>query len=518
MRLLFTLAIFILYLSKQTTAQNTFNHRYHFDTPAAYLTSIVPTDSCFYATGIYADTSFGFLQVGSLFVKFDLEGVPVIIKKLVHEDKSYETRTHTLTALPDGAFVVTGLSFDPVMKGMLIKYNKEGDTLWTMDYLNPFYPAQEFMHPLAMARTPDGGFAIACWVQQSNYNSEIYLIRTDSMGLMDWGETFGEAARLDAPGSVISLEDESLIVGGGRSNLNAVNENYTFQSSVLQLSNDGSIEWEYLTPNSIGLRNTVNDMVRLEDGSLVIASDQGTEIDASSVNLIVFAKEVFKLGLGGQIVWEQVLDKQFYSVNPILTNIEALSDNSGYVVAGTSGADLPGLGSYSVQGWICKLSPEGDSIWARTYLGVESNNPRHAINDLRETPDGGFIICGESRDDDADSIRQQAWLLKLDQHGCLIPGCHLPNASAEPGMPEIALAIYPNPTTDYLNFQVHSSQPIQNGTIRIVDDLGRLMEDFDAPPTDATFIVPVWEWARGAYFLQYLKNGEIKHTEKFIKN
>jgi|GEM_PF-5570493 len=54
-------------------AQNTFNQKYHFNTLATYLTSIVVNDSCYYATGIYADTVPN-LQVGSVFIKFDLEG------------------------------------------------------------------------------------------------------------------------------------------------------------------------------------------------------------------------------------------------------------------------------------------------------------------------------------------------------------------------------------------------------------------------------------------------------------
>ena len=55
-------------------AQNTFNKRLHFNFPAAVLTSIVSTDSCYYATGIIAD-SIPPYNTGNIFVKFDLTGV-----------------------------------------------------------------------------------------------------------------------------------------------------------------------------------------------------------------------------------------------------------------------------------------------------------------------------------------------------------------------------------------------------------------------------------------------------------
>ncbi len=517
MRLLFAVAI-SFFLFKQAGSQTTFNHRYHFDTPAAYLTSVVPTDSCYYATGIYADLSFGFLQVGSLFVKFDLEGVPVLVKELVHPHKSYETRSHDLTPLPDGTFVVSAYSFDTLfnMTGMLIKYNKEGDTLWTRHYPNPIFPNERLMFPRALAQTPEGGFAIACWIEEANYNSSILLIKTDSTGIIEWQEIYG-ASELDSPGSIIALQDSSLIIGGVRSNINLVNENYTFQCSILKLSGNGTTQWEYLTPNSIGLRDGANDMVRLEDSSLVIASGIGEEIDVASVNDIYFEKAVIKLDSYHEMEWERTFETVFTSDNHILTNIEALSDNSGFVVAGTSGMDLPGLGTYSLQGWVCKLSPEGDSLWARRYIGVESDNPRHSIFDLREAPDGGFIICGESRDDDADSIRQQAWLLKLDQYGCLIPGCQLPNAGKETDKPMVRLAIYPNPTSDYLNFQLRTLQYDKNGSFRIINKNGNVIKEFNSLSGEATYILPVWDWTNGIYYLQYLVNEEPVHTEKFIK-
>lgn len=496
--------------------QTTFNRRYHFDTPATYLTSVVPTDSCYYATGIYADT-LPFLQVGSLFVKLDLEGNPVFVKKLISPEKSYETRTNTLTALEDGTFVVTGLSFDPVMKGMLIKYNKNGDTIWTKDYLNPFFPVQEFMHPLALARMPDDGFVLACWTNKSTFDPDIYLIRTDSLGNKLWSKFFGNSI-WDQPGSILTTNSGDIIVGGVRTNLNSVVENYFFQCHIFQTDSLGNLQWDYLSTVSDGLRDAANDMVLLGEGNLVIASGLGTEVVWPSVNQVYFDKMVFELSSNQQIKWERTFKEKKLSGSAVLSNVINTFDGSGFVIAGKTGEDTPGDNTFAVRGWIGKVSPEGDSLWAREYVGVECDNPRHQILDIKETTDGGFILCGESRNLDATNIPQQAWLLKLDQYGCLIPGCHLTDAvDEEKAEPDFHLAIYPNPARDYLNFYLRHSGVRQEVVFRIINAAGQVVREFQGGRPGATYIVPVWDWAPGVYFLQYLEEGQVRVSEKFIK-
>ena len=69
----------MLYLSfivgslSNVNCQVTFNHLIDFELPFSTLTSVLPTDSCYYATGVIVDSVPPF-PVGNIFVKFDLEG------------------------------------------------------------------------------------------------------------------------------------------------------------------------------------------------------------------------------------------------------------------------------------------------------------------------------------------------------------------------------------------------------------------------------------------------------------
>lgn len=166
--------------------------------------------------------------------------------------------------------------------------------------------------------------------------------------------------------------------------------------------------------------------------------------------------------------------------------------------------------------WVGKISPEGDSLWARQYIGIDNNNNRQNFYDLKETTDGGYILCGESRSPAASSVSQQGWLLKIDEHGCLIPGCQTTNTTQEP-QSIIQLAIYPNPTIDYLNFYLKTLRQAKSSGFRIIDAQGRQFESFNHLFPEATYVLEVWDWPTGTYYLQYLENGQVLHTEKFIK-
>lgn len=113
--------------------------------------------------------------------------------------------------------------------------------------------------------------------------------------------------------------------------------------------------------------------------------------------------------------------------------------------------------------------------------------------------------------------------MKLDSFGCLIPGCNAndgPNATTEDpkgaGKAEIKLAIYPNPTTDFLNFELRAPQLPKAASFRILDSGGRLVKEFYTDNPRDTFIVPVREWAAGVYYLQYVEDGEVRAVERVI--
>jgi Secretion system C-terminal sorting domain len=509
----------ILFLSLFSKGQTTFNKRFNFGFPAAVLTSIVVTDSCYYSTGVIADSMPPF-RAGNIFVKFDIDGNQVFNKTVTSAEKTYETWYKNLTILSDGTLSVAGQSRDSLMRAILFRYDSNGDTINTITFTNPFYPQYDFIRARAMAPYPDDGYIFICQIgtpPNGIYkNSDIYVVRTSDDGSIVWSKILGNTL-WEVPESVIIDSGKNIIFGAKRYSTNLVVENYTWQTWITQLDSVGNIQWQYLSPIDSGLRDAANDMMLSDDGSLVVASGAGTEIDHPSVNVVYFDKYVFKLNPDGEIEWELTFPDSALTSWSTTTKILKLTDGSGYLLAGMAYNALPPPKYFIVSGWLSKITPDGDSIWTRKFAFLNDGQDEHKIYDLKETPDGGFILCGEARDwSGTDSIPQQAWLLKLDEYGCLVPGCYTATEEPAGGEPAISLAIYPNPASDYLNFYLRTSHPAREASFRIVNAEGRLMKTFQIDRPDATYIVPVWDWAAGVYILQYVEEGVVRVSEKFI--
>ena len=109
-------------------------------------------------------------------------------------------------------------------------------------------------------------------------------------------------------------------------------------------------------------------------------------------------------------------------------------------------------------------------------------------------------------------------MMKVDQYGCLIPGCHVVDDVEESSLEKLELAIYPNPSSDYLNFQLRGFPRSKNGLFRVVDTQGKTIRTLAPLNLNDTCILPVFDWADGIYFLQYLEENTISLSAKFIKN
>lgn len=520
MRTLFFVLSILTGYSGTADCQTTFNKRERYHFLACVLTSIHPTDSCYYATGIIADTLPPY-NTGAIFLKLSLDGELLILKTVKSTTKTYEPWFNDLLPLADGSFMVDGVTIDSVEKTLVIKYNDNGDTIFTKEYLHPAFPSATFIQPRGgIMQLSNGGFVIANWVEKSSGNDEdILLTWIDGSGNIIQEKTFS-SPMVDYPSSVLLSPGGKIIVGGLRDNLNTNTEDFIFQVDIFQVDSLGNKEWEYLSPISAGLRDAANDMLLLDDGSLIVASGIGHEQVQSSLNSIYFDRYVFKLNPQHQLEWELTFPDSALTTWSRTTKIIKLADGSGFVLGGMEylPKQFPTF-KQPVKGWLAKISQDGDSVWTRRYAFLDNTLMANSIYDMKQTPDGGLIICGESLDySDGATFPQQGWLLKLDEHGCLVPGCHLSDATEEQApKTEPNITIYPIPTTDYLNFYINAPTSLKGKFIRIIDTAGRMKMEFKADSFNSTFIVPVWDWASGTYWAQLVSGNKIVSTEVFIK-
>ncbi len=497
--------------------QSTFNKQIDFEFPFHVVTSVLPTDSCYYAIGVITDTSEAY-TIGNIFLRFDLWGELEYFKKLTSTERFYETWLGDLTPTEDGGFLAIGMARDSISRGLIIKYDGDGDTLFTREFTNPLYPLEDFIYSAAIRPDGNGNYFVLCGhdtsIDPAPANGDIYLLKIDPDGSILEGYTYGDGS-MQNPYSMILDSAGGVVIGSNKSNTNTAEQGYTSRTHVFKVDTSGSVKWQYLSPSG-SLFDHASDMIKTSDGGMVVATGKGIEhYVVAGANSLRWFPYMFKLDADHKFEWGREFRGTRQSIDFSMAKIVPAVDGSGYVGVSRIGEDVT-IGEEILGSWVVKASLTGDSVWTRYYSFLDGVKSEPNPYDLKNTPDGGYLICGETRPNG--SAQNRAWLMKLDQHGCLVPGCHLLDDVDEAAEMPIELAIYPNPTSGFLNFQLRGTVPGKGGLFRVADASGKTIRSFGAGQQGDTMIVPVSDWSSGTYFLQYLLDGQVVVSEKFIKH
>ncbi len=297
---------FFLYTGT-VSSQPTFSKRLHFGFPAAVLTSVVPVDSGYMATGIIADSIAPF-NTGNIFAFFDVTGELVWGKTVTDSLQTFETWHRTLKPWRDNTWGNIGYSSGSENYGLAIQYSNQGDTIRTTKYNSFFSPTENTVLPKDMVVTADTGFLIANLVVNpsggNSGNADISLIKISSDFNIQWHKAYGSQNRRDWVYSLAGPDvNGKYLVGAFKDNRHLVNENYIHRTWIYQIDSLGNVEWEYLSPPN-RLEYGAGDLYRNPDGSILIASAIGAEIDHPSVSDSRFGSKHFLIrSAGGARYW-----------------------------------------------------------------------------------------------------------------------------------------------------------------------------------------------------------------------
>ncbi|MBK7407207.1 MAG: T9SS type A sorting domain-containing protein [Saprospirales bacterium] len=156
----------------------------------------------------------------------------------------------------------------------------------------------------------------------------------------------------------------------------------------------------------------------------------------------------------------------------------------------------------------------------RQYMYVTTPACYNAIYDLEPTPDGGYVMVGEARPYNAfDTLFpppiQQGWILKVDEWGCLVPGCQLDVGTEDmPGDNPMTLKVYSNPASEVLYIHMPDAKP--SGRFSLVDATGRRVKEFDASTGDMTYILSLDGAPPGWYVVVYEEAGGRRLAEEVV--
>ena len=507
--------------------QTTFTKRLHFGRPNAVLTGVEIAADGYLANGITSQMSPPY-TTANIFVHFDWDGNVLSTKVLEAPGKTYETWNAGLQRGPDGLLYSAGTSRQGITRHLLLAYDEQGDTIFTREYENVEVP-NAYISTRSLLLLDDGFLFVSTGAQDSVPPDKPRMTahRLDGDGGLLWARQYGAYSTYIQEGrSALALPGGKFLLGGVYGNTLYADKNFVSRTLLLRADSLGQPEWQWHSPPS-RLEQGPRSMALAPDGGIVIATAIGTEEPVNPFFHDVFWDcYIYKISPAGQQLWGTYFRDGSRFPFQHFRKLISCSDGSGYVAAGRQMIFHGGTTSIFEEntvdeaGYIVKVSPEGDSLWARAILHPDmlSFYDQHDLYDIKEAPDGGYILAGQAMDGLQSPQGQQGWLLKLDEHGCLVPGCHLVSSTAEAAGPGREMKLYPNPATDVLHAYLSPGPLPPDAALRIVDRFGREAQRRSAPMADATYVLEIERLPAGYYVLQLLGGTGLLAAQPFIKN
>ncbi|MCK4252700.1 hypothetical protein KAX97_14730 [candidate division WOR-3 bacterium] len=278
----------------------------------------------------------------------------------------------------DEGYIVVGYtnSFGNSLQVYLVKTDSLGDTLWTR-----IYGGTGDDRGFSVQQTQDGGYIIAGFSTSFGNGSQIYLIKTDSLGDTLWTRTYGGTANEPWCSCVQQTTDGGYILAGGAYYFGDYDPVYLIKTDslgdTLWTKNYGAGEGRFVQ--------------QTQDGGYIVAGSTGWDV------LLIKADSL------GDTLWT----KTYGGTNLEYGYSVQQTTDEGYIVAGYSYNPYPD--PYS-QFYLVKTDSLGDTLWTRTYGGTEHYSDGYSV---RQTQDGGYIVAGFS---DAFALGV-VYLIKTDSLG-----------------------------------------------------------------------------------------------------
>lgn len=343
-------------------------------------------------------------------------------------------------SLPGGGVVIGGSKQDTLqnLSAFLIVFDAQGDTVFTRDL---GIPGQQW-NGFSVKRTQDGGFILVGQTDATGF-LDGFAIKTDALGNELWRRTYGQPApQTDGLVHVVQLPSGDFVMSGAKYPQNNSQRRWLQRTDPL-----GNTLWEQLWP-----AQPVGQVIMVEllsDGNVITCGNE-----AYAPNNLQQRPYMAKVDPSdGSIIWDRLY-------GPIA------QFNVLQVVKETPNGDLIACGvseeSGFMQGVLLRTTAQGDSIWMHKYWYQDSiyTQGTGQFYDVLPTPDGGFIATGPTyryqpvQPNFPPGYSQDAWVVKVDADGCIVPGCNSVGITEQATNLQGALTIFPNPASEFVTLRL----------------------------------------------------------------
>jgi hypothetical protein len=351
--------------------------------------------------------------------KFDNEGNT--LWNQTYTDSVRSLTLFSLSSTADGGFVLGGDAhyYDPVTLTttqddvIVLKTDAQGNMLWNRTYGGPGYEVLK-----VITQTSDGGYAITAYSDSFLNNQNIWLIKTDPNGNIQWNK-FYTSADLNQQRSIFAsggfeTKDNGFLIYGTSSDYSTLG-NDRYEGFLLKTDSGGNPQWIQTYPNEVDYALQAQD-----EGYMLLA----TRYPAGTTELV-------QTDNAGAVQWNTTYPIAAANIKPIIQ-----SSDGGLALTGESSNKLCIMKTTPLQKTQTVQLPNpkpfavanASAIWQRYFDGTDCRA-------ITSTSDGGYALAGEtailqSTNLGPQKINYSSVLIKTDASGTIVFRMDLPIGDA----------------------------------------------------------------------------------------
>lgn len=326
--------------------------------------------------------------------------------------------------------------------------------------------------------------------------------------------------QIDVSGNDIIFRNSVIHIFGINSNRVDVDKNFRYYCVRYDLDEEG---------RRINVENTDQDIIRnpdyesiiLENGDMILSASRGYEVCNSfgQACVVLVNNSIIRTDPDMNLIWENNEGTLDTAVSTGYFDLIDINEQQSVVAVGTAWDTVIDDQAFRM-GVMTKIGYDGTTKWLRHYLYEGSEYPVDGrLRAVAQSPDGGYVAAGFARiyaPADARITTQQAWVLKVDDYGCIVPGCQLISSTNEiDDLNEVTLKSFPNPTTDYLSvYSNYKSREL--AFIELYDINGRLLRRAEQKVPNLTVTWNIQDLNSGIYTILLKMKNKVLARESVI--
>ena len=266
----------------------------------------------------------------------------------------------------------------------LVKTDENGDEDW-----NKTFGGWNFECGESVQQTIDGGYFITGYTLSfGNGNSDVWLIKTDSSGDMEWNNTIG-GSHYDYGWSGIQSSDEGFVIVGRTESYGAGHGDFW----IIKTDNQGNEIWDE-TYGTNGYESA-HSVQETQDGGYITAGY------TNSYGAGWYDVWLIKMSSVGSKDWERT----YGGLGGDTCSSVYQTSDGGFIISG---------GTYSYGGgdmdvWLIKTDNQGNEKWNKTIGGTNFDY----AESVQQTIEGEFIVAGHTQSFGAGD--SDIWLIKVER-------------------------------------------------------------------------------------------------------